>query len=267
MNPPPDPVLDAFGTHGMPVALGGGRGTSWRVGDLVLKPVDVSVAELDWQASVLGSIRPQKVRLATPVRSKLGALVVDGWTASPFLDGRHERGRWVEIIEVGVRLSRALAALPRPDFLDRRTGPWATADRMAWGEVPIGALQRIDHIAQLAAMRRPTNAASQIIHGDLAGNVLFAKGVPPAVIDFSPFWRAPAYATAMVVGDAVVWEGAGANFLSALEGGPDRGQYFIRAVLFRAIVDALIRPSTESVRIARAYEAAIEIARDLEKVG
>ena len=163
--------------------------------------------ELEWHAAVLGELRTDDVRLSQPVRSDRGDLVVGGWTASRFLEGRHENGRWVEIIEVGRQLADAVARVPRPGFLDRRTGPWAVADRMTWEEAPLGALSEVDHIARLAGLRRPVRADSQIIHGDLAGNVLFGEGLPPAVIDFSPYWRPPAYATAVVVGDAIVSEG------------------------------------------------------------
>jgi prepilin-type processing-associated H-X9-DG protein len=41
----------------------------------------------------------------------------------------------------------------------------------------------------LLAALRPVDLPDQFIHADLAGNVLFADGVPPAVIDFSPLER------------------------------------------------------------------------------
>ena len=51
------------------------------------------------------------------------------------------------------------------------------------------------------------------MHGDLTGNVLFARGLPPAVIDFSPYWRPVGFASAVVVGDALLWEGADESLL------------------------------------------------------
>ena len=38
-------------------------------------------------------------------------------------------------------------------------------------------------------MRSPIVTTSQLIHGDLTENILFAEGLSPAVIDFSPYWR------------------------------------------------------------------------------
>ncbi|MGN6676357.1 MAG: hypothetical protein ACTHKL_01075 [Streptosporangiaceae bacterium] len=50
---PPSQVLQAFGVAGhIPVALEGGEGTSWRAGDLVLKPADREAEEMAWQASI-----------------------------------------------------------------------------------------------------------------------------------------------------------------------------------------------------------------------
>jgi hypothetical protein len=38
---------------------------------------------------------------------------------------------------------------------------------------------------------RPIGLPSQLVHGDITGNVLFAQGRPPAVIDFSPIGGRP----------------------------------------------------------------------------
>jgi hypothetical protein len=47
-----------------------------------------------------------------------------------------------------------------------------------------------------------------LIHGDLTGNVLFHDELPPAIIDFTPYWRPLEFQSAVVVADALVWEGA-----------------------------------------------------------
>ncbi len=56
----------------------------------------------------------------------------------------------------------------------------------------------------------------QIIHGDLIGNVLFAPGLAPAIIDISPYWRPPAYAEGVVLADAICWHDAPAPLLEVL---------------------------------------------------
>src|SRR5204862_8266146 len=88
--PPPAPVLAAFGLDGVPIPLSGGRGTSFRVGNAVLKPADQVPEELLWHADLLDSIEPRGFRVARPLRSFDGAILVDGWTAASFLEGRHK---------------------------------------------------------------------------------------------------------------------------------------------------------------------------------
>src|SRR6185436_2377924 len=110
---------------------------------------------------------------------------------------------------VGERFHSCLAAVARPAFIARRTDAGAVADRVAWGELPARDFEDVRHVAQLASALRPIVAPSGLIHGDLAGNVLFDERLPSAVIDFSPYWRPTAYASAIVVADALVREGAG----------------------------------------------------------
>ncbi len=126
------------------------------------------------------------------------------------------------MLSAGRAFHHALRQVPRPDLLDRRVHPWAVADRVAWSE------QAIDVIDDLAALfstllelRRPVRQdAAQLIHGDLTGNVLFAAGRAPAVIGFSPYWRPPVFAEAIVVADGLLW-GAGPRG-RARQGEPDR---------------------------------------------
>jgi hypothetical protein len=54
---------------------------------------------------------------------------------------------------------------------------------------------------------------AQLVHADLGGNVLFAPGLAPAIIDFSPYWRPPGYAEAVAAVDAFLWFGAGDHVL------------------------------------------------------
>src|SRR5215217_311001 len=103
MPPPRAEVVARFGASGRPEALPGGQGTAWRVGDVVLKPLDMSIEALRWQADVLRSATCEDVRVAVPLRSRDGELVVDGWTAWPLLAGAHAP-RWADIVAVGERL-------------------------------------------------------------------------------------------------------------------------------------------------------------------
>ena len=234
MRPPPH-VLEAFGVVDLE-PLAGGEGTSWRSGDVVLKPVQTrSRAELEWQGRLFETVPADGVR----VPQLLG--IHDGWCAWAYLEGGHRDAAWPEVIAAGRRFHAAIAGFPRPPFLDLRTDSWAVGDRVAWGELSASEIPDVKHLPRLLALLRPVSAPSQLVHGDLTGNVLFADGLPPAVIDFSPYWRPPAFADAIVVGDALLWEGADATLLDAVADVPDFPQYLLRALVFRAVADALFR--------------------------
>jgi uncharacterized protein (TIGR02569 family) len=232
-------VIEAFGCAGSPARLPGGRGTAWRVGELVLRPVDAAEPPLAWQRDVLGSIADAGFRLSLPQTTLAGDLESDGWCAWQFLEGAHETGRWREIIAVGERFQRAVADVPEPAFVARRSDPWAIADRVAWGELEPDAFVEVEHLPELVAVRRELEAPCQLVHGDLTGNVLFAEGLPPAIIDLAPYWRPPAYGSAIVVADALVWEGADESLLDAVADVPRFPQFLVRALIMRVVVDRL----------------------------
>lgn len=255
---PPRHVLAAFGSAGDLVPLAGGRGLAWRVGDLVFKPADLALDEIAWQADVLPTVDSPEVRLSFPQRTVHGELVVDGWTAWSYLPGEHREGRWSEVIAVGDRFHEAIAGLARPAFIAARTDPWAIGDRVAWGEAPIEPYRDVPHVARLAAIRRPVDIGSQLIHGDLSGNVLFSEELPPAVIDLSLYWRPAAFASAIVVADALVWEGADESLLEAVVDVDDFGQMLVRALLYRLV--AAVEGEFADDAFAIDYRLAVELA-------
>jgi uncharacterized protein (TIGR02569 family) len=239
-QPPPQAVLTRFGVAGAPLErLAGGQGTSWRAGHLVFKPADLPVAELEWLAQVLSQLECDGFRVARPRLAADGSACVRGWCAAEYVAGQHAAGRWPEVIAVGDRFHAALAGIGRPGFLDQRDSPWAIGDRVAWEELAADGFGQVSHLDRLVAARRPVSAASQLIHGDLGGNVLFHDELPPAIIDFSAYWRPVALASAIVVADALVWEGADARLLAAVGSIEDFGQYLIRALVYRSVTDWL----------------------------
>ena len=213
-------MLAAFGAKGVPEPLPGGTGRSWRVGSIVIKPMDRSAVELAWQTEILSSIEQDGFRVARPFPD-----VVDGWTAAEHVPGEHRPRLWREIIGVGARFHAALARVPRPDaIIDARADPWAVGDRVAWGEVLFPELDDI-----LAALE-PVDSPSQLVHGDLTGNLLFHDELPPAIIDFAPYWRPTEFASAIVVADALNWEGAPDELANVVH-----PQYLLRALVYRAV--------------------------------
>ncbi|WP_166880861.1 phosphotransferase [Salinibacterium sp. ZJ450] len=265
MDRPPPTVLDAFGASTSPVPFLSGHGRTWRSGALVLKPLDMSPEELEWQESVLIDLDgAADVRVAPPLRARDGRLIVDGWTAYPYLPGAPSSGLWPEIMAAGHSLHRHLQHHYRPSLLNRRDDSWARADRVAWDEDQLAESAALPHLAALLASRQPVALAAQLIHGDLTDNVLLAPNLPPAIIDFSPYWRPAAYASAVVVADAVVFRGADTALMTqtAAEEGSDFPQLLIRALIFRAVADHLLAPEKAPVW-ADMFAPAVQVATRL----
>jgi uncharacterized protein (TIGR02569 family) len=204
---------------------------------LVLKPVD-DVVEAAWVADLLADLVTDGFRINRPARSEAGEWVVDGWSAWEALAGEHDfSGRWAEVLAIGAGLNAALRGVPRPPFLDSRTHAWSIGDRVAWGEEPADVIHEAlrplvdalcDHI-------RPEHRPSQVIHGDLSGNVLFAPGLAPGVIDFTPYWRPARFCLAVVVVDALLWHAAPPSLVDLLPGPDDWTSLVARAAIFRLI--------------------------------
>jgi uncharacterized protein (TIGR02569 family) len=273
---PSDPVpsaavLDAFGVRGVPRALTGGQGRSVRVGGFVFKPAEASEDACEWGAALMKELAPGGgaasaggFRVPRPLRAADGRSVVAGWTAAEFLDGEPgPQGHWAGVLAAGRAFHAALRPVPRPGFLARRTDPWAVGDRVAWGEQDVDVIEPLaGAYAALRKLRRPVGrGGAQLVHGDLTGNVLFAAGKEPAVIDFSPYWRPPLFAEAVVVADGLLWFGLPSGEPAGAGGDPDRRQMLVRALIFRLVAHSEsagpagpARPG-EPERFARAIEA------------
>lgn len=247
---PPDHVLDYFAADGVLERFEGGQGTSWRAGDLVLSPGH-TVSEA-WLAPIqarlavrLDEAVPRLLRLALPVPARDGDLTVDGWAATRFEPGTTPC-RDLPTLRVTSRLLHAhlASAVPdRPDGLDARDDRWALAEQAAHdGTAAQAAADRPEAglsalVSDLAAGLDDTDLGrEQLVHSDLAGNVLLDATGIPFVIDFSPAWRSPLWADAVCVLDAVLWYDAPAEALVDWASGAPR-QAMIRAALFRVLSD------------------------------
>ena len=246
-EPVPPSVLSAFGLVGYPVPLDGGQGSSIRVGAAVLKP-SCGVAETAWIAEVGRRIQHNGFRLPLPLPALDGSWAVDGWSAVEHVEGAAASdGQWHEVLGTSRALHIALRHEARPSFLDERDDRWAVADRVAWDQLDVevgpGSMPLL---RRLSALRQGIDLDSQLIHGDLSGNVLCADRLPPAVIDFSPYWRPATYADAVVVVDALLWWDAEESLVDT--GVPPEmtwttwHQLLVRAAVFRLVsLDQLSR--------------------------
>jgi hypothetical protein len=87
--------------------------------------------------------------------------------------------------------------------------------------------------------------------------VIFSDPEPATVIDFTPGWRPAGCQTAVVVADAFLWHDADAALADHAAGlADDFDQLFVRALLFRLVVDAIFRPGDPG----RTYLSAVDRA-------
>lgn len=260
--PPPD-VLRHFGVTAAPTRFAFGRGHTWAAGDVVLKPVD-DAEEAEWIADLASRVEQRGFRLARPIPALDGRWVFDGWSAWSRVAGDHSTTRWPEMLDAAAAFHAAIAAEPEPGFIARRTNRWRIADRIVWGELPVGDLSKVPHVEQLLGAWRAVDLPRQLTHGDLVGNVLFADGLPPALIDLSMYWRPPGYSAALVVGDAITWEGADASLIRFIEHFEEWPQLLLRAVLFRVVVNELARRSEPWRKdIGHEYDAVVGLTLSL----
>ncbi|KQV72082.1 hypothetical protein ASC64_20915 [Nocardioides sp. Root122] len=248
---PPDRVLDLFAAEGVLERLEGGRGTGWRAGDLVLSPghheSEAWLAPVQARLAVrLDEQSPRVVRLALPVPARDGNLTADGWVATRFEPGTTPC-RDLGVLRATSHLLHAhlASAVPaRPEQLDARDDRWATAERQAY-DADAALLAAQDRpepglpelVGRLVAGLEPVDLGrEQLVHADLAGNVLLDATGVPLVIDLSPAWRSPLWAEAVCVLDAVLWLGAPIGALDGWRSGAER-QAMLRAALFRVLSD------------------------------
>jgi uncharacterized protein (TIGR02569 family) len=265
MRPSPA-VLASFGASAgvAPVPLPGGQGTAWRAGELVLKPAgDPRVAR--WTAGLYLSLsgdRDPGFRVPRPLCSAAGDWMAGDrdsgtWVAWQWLPGEPAdwAGRsplWPRLIATSRAFHAALAGRPAPPWLGTDGSQWTTGDQVAWGERDPGSVLAdapeplAGQLRGLLAALRPVRLPAQLIHGDLSGNVLFADGEPPAVIDFSPYWRPAGLALAVAAVDALMWSGADPAILGqlAIQAGydpADFGQLLARALVYRLVTEVVFR--------------------------
>lgn len=236
---PTSGAVRAFGVRERTLRrLPGGAGHVWTDGRLVLKPVGC-VPEHDWTCEVYARWRDDAVRVPDPVLPQAAdgaGWSAEGWGAHVFVPGRDlDLDRELDTVkEASDAFHHSVADLPRPDFLDARDDPWAFGDRVAWEAAePEGDAEALEVIRRLRGHLAPVSAPDQVIHGDILPNVLVADGLPPAVIDWPPYFRPAGLANAVAVTDAVTFREAPLSLLDEWETGEDWSQLLVRALLYR----------------------------------
>lgn len=249
----PARVLDLFAVPGPGEPVPGGQGHSVRAGDLVLSPgrdpvvstwLNPVLARLAVRLDESPSRRPRDIRIAMPVPARNGEWVVDGWGASRYEPGTtacHD----VDVLLATGRVLHAQfdsAVRTRPDALDARTDRWADAERLVFetpARIPAVVAGRPEEalVTRLLEELAPVDLGpDQLVHADLAGNVLLDSRGAPVVIDVAAYWRPVRWAEAICALDAVIDFGAPLQATARFTSRPER-QALVRAGLFRLLSD------------------------------
>ena len=260
IDPPSHKIMAAFGVAGsIPCRVQGGQGVTFRVGHLAIKKCE-DAGQTEWLSGVMESVTERGFRIARPIRANTGSFVVDGWCAMRWIDGTTAvEGRWHEAIEACQAFHEAVSRVPWSPALQRADNPYDQADAAVWAQPPrnLGIGSTAD---RLRGLLRPVTLPSQLVHGDPSeGNLLFAPGQPPGIVDVAPYWHPPAYGIAVLIADGIAWSGAPLSLLAHVASWPEMNQLLIRAVLFRLYVGYLFRGGEAAAqRRANAYAAVIQ---------
>jgi uncharacterized protein (TIGR02569 family) len=232
------------------VALSGGEGVSYRVGEFVLKRVD-DADEAEWTQALLSRTVEDGFRLPKPRPAIESGWVHEGWTASQFLPELHPAApAWVDVIDAGLRFADAAerARDGGREMLARRRHRWAVADRVAWGEEHVALdAEASEMLEMIEALLGDAPVDEHIVHGDLSGNVFLDPSGDPVILDVSPYLRPRRWAVAIVIADAVLWHDADFALASSFAANPIDRDLLGRGFIFRMVAGLLAgRPRSQA---------------------
>jgi len=234
-------ILDSFGLQGEAVPLEGGQNTSVKVQNAVLKPSENEQHD-EWVLGIMHGLQPRDYRVSRPIPARNGSFVSGGWTCSRFEPGTEVQGCLEQKLKVARLFHRDLASIPYEGFSEP-DHPWSRGHRIAWQTegLPAGFPVPVrDFLAGLLGkVKRSGEYPVQLIHGDLAGNILFDETLGPLIIDFSPTVAPQAYAEAILVCDGIAWQGCPLSDLGLLPNDSHYREMLLRAVIFRLSVSAM----------------------------
>lgn len=238
----PAAVREAFGVEGELIALDGGEGVTVRAGGVVLKRVH-DVVEAEWVQDLQSRMGEDGFRLARPLRTAAGRWTCEGWSASQFIPGlRPLAPDWYAVVAVGLRFGDAAEAAREggTEMFASRSHRWAVADRFAWDEVQLDLASDAAAVhAGLRSLLDDPHVGGQVLHGDLTGNVHVDASGTPVVLDVAPYFRPRGWAAAIVVADAVLWNGAELALARSFARTAPARDWLGRALIYRMAAEQL----------------------------
>lgn len=214
-------------------ALPGGQNEAAKAGDLVLKPIHETEKYL-WLARCLNKIDFENLQIAIPVRSRDGNFIENSIGATRYYEATFLPNRLETKLDTCRRLNKMISNVPKPDDFDSWENPWTRAQSLAWSQSGSSNMEVPDEIKTLLEMRTPLKMPHQLVHVDLAGNILFDCSDNPVVIDFTPGFYPKEYAEVILLIDSIAWYGGSMENLSLLKLEEElKSQLIVRALIFR----------------------------------
>lgn len=222
--------------------LEGGQGESVKAGQLIIKPVH-DEEEYIWISNVLTNLNFSDLNIAKPIFSLAGNYIENGFGATHYFNNIGHIYDVNKNLELCRKLNQILQNVSKPPTLfDNLNNQWKKAHFLAWHGKENKALP--DELQLLMSLRVDIDLPEQLIHVDLAGNILVNKYNETCIIDFTPGFYPKEYAEAILLVDSVSWYQAPINFLNEIR--LDKKivfQLILRALIFRMSVSLLSEPS------------------------
>lgn len=266
--PPTQNIAEAFGSKEAPVLLKGGQGTSYRSGNIILKPSEGTEIQ-NWTAETYESlVESPEVRFPKPIKSIHGTWVCQGYIALSFLEGEHVRGHYDKKLSASIAFHKLLKGIPKPDFIGLGENSWSVGDLVAWDKLPFDYDQEfMDLYNQIKTNLKQLDLPEQLVHGDLSGNFLVHPTLPVAIIDYSHAWAPNGFAEGIMLADVIAWEHASTKDLEVFKQIPNIDQFAWRGILRRITEQAehikrFDKDKNQALEEANAFQKAIDYLKE-----
>ncbi len=234
--------------------LAGGQNESVKAGNLVLKPV-YEAEKYIWLGACLNQIDLGDLQVAVPIKSRAGNFVEDNIGATRYFDAQFFPDRLEEKLNACRSLNSIISKISKPSSFDSWENPWTKAQGIAWSQSASSQLEIPKEIRALLNIRTRLEMPDQLVHVDLAGNILFDKNERPVVIDFTPGFYPKEYAEVLLLVDSIAWYGAPIESLDLLN--VDRllkEQLILRGLIFRLSVPLFMGQSPSQKNFQKNYD-------------
>jgi len=226
--------------------LKGGQNESIKVGDLVIKPVHEKEKYL-WLSAVLEEINFENLQVATPLKSLEGNFIEDSFGATRYFDAQFYNNKLKEKLDACRELNSKLAGIRKPKEYDKWESPWTKAQGLAWSDHKISSALLPKEIEELIRLRKTLNLPDQLVHVDLAGNILFDEKGGPIIIDFTPGFYPKEYSEVLLMIDSIAWYQASIEALQLLSAEKEiQDQLILRALIFRLSVPFFLHADSKN---------------------